>query len=461
MSTKTYFGSEFVREFVAHLWNNDKTHQKYSDGAQLNPKRPETAYSAMESLLNWMTYIIADMYGRSTAHATEIAKEVVEYVFNNPGKVNLHKEWRQHSWWAHRIIDEYLGKPTLMKEDVWDFWTTVKSIDKKLPAPIIEKEETGTPQEFYPGALSGQAPPQPRPLPQKATLRPQQTNKQYPPGCEDENTLLGFLYRTLDHGMSKVKMQEDDGKVISILLSGPAGVGKTWSVQHIGETYFNAKVFVITAGQRVTDYLGYSDATGVYHASSLILALEYAQAHPDQLVIIMLDELDMTPPDVSGVLFSVLASRRLETLHTGFKMFPKNCTFVAAMNTIGNGADEDFVGRTPVDKAMLDRFVFPFNAYFEEATARKLCKDDALVDLALDWNQACHESNLTKMVLSYRHLNAAQMALDAGFSYKYALGKIVMAQSRNDLDTIFSNLKSPKTKYAKIIEECIQAVPVR
>lgn len=280
-----------------------------------------------------------------------------------------------------------------------------------------------------------------------------------PEGAEDENTLAGFVWRVLNHGMTKVRAGTDDGKVVSALLMGPAGVGKTYSVKRLAKK-LGAEVFVITAGQKVSDYLGTKDAHGNYYPSPMISAIWYAQAHPEQMVVILFDELDMTPADVTGCLFSLFASRELETMITGKVDCPKNLVLFAAMNTFGDGANDDFAGRTPVDKAMLNRFKFPYVVGFEEAIARRLCKDDNFVDLLLDWNQACIEAGLTKAVGSYRDLESFTEALEAGFSLNYALGRIVMGQTRDALDTIWGEMKGNKTrKYWQILKKCIEAVP--
>ena len=280
-----------------------------------------------------------------------------------------------------------------------------------------------------------------------------------PKGAEDENTLAGFIWRVLNHGMTKVRAGTDDGKVVSALLMGPAGVGKTYSVKRLTKK-LGGEVFVVTAGQKVSDYLGTKDAHGNYYPSPMVSAIWYAQAHPDQLVVILFDELDMTPADVTGCLFSLFASRELETMITGKIDCPKNVVLFAAMNTFGDGANDDFAGRTPVDKAMLNRFKFPYVVGFEEAIARELCKDDNFVDLLLDWNQACIEAGLTKAVGSYRDLDGFTEALEAGFSLNYALGKIVMGQTRDALDTIWGEMKGNKTrKYWQILKKCIEAVP--
>lgn len=480
MSTKTYFGTE-TNGFTARVMKEAQDAGiVFADGCQLNPARPEGSAKSMNTLLNWMAFSYHMDFDLPVQDAKSKAVHAVEHVLMNPGKLKLHKEWRQLSWWALRVIDAYEGRPLTSKDD-WEAWLEKHKLPRNGSPPSYtftgdgegegdgekgdgfggfgksekhedDEEEEKEEKDHDPTEI-------PHYDPEEEEEHEDEDNGT-PPECEDENTLMGFLWRVMKYGKSKVTMAEDDGEVVSALLMGPAGVGKTYSVKDMAKR-LGAEVFVITAGQRPSDYLGYRDAHGKYLASPMVEAIWYAQEHPDQLVVILYDELDMTPADVSGVLFSLFASRDLENLMTGKVNCPKNLALFAAMNTMGDGANDDFAGRTPVDKAMLDRFAFPYCAMFEEATARRLCKDDDLVDLILDWNQSCVSSGLTKAVLSYRTMNGFKMAKKAGFSLRYAIGKITMGQTRDTLDTIWSGMAGNKNrKYWQVLKTAIEAVPM-
>lgn len=450
MSTPTYFKAKDVESLHAELVNYALTNgYTFSNGCQLNPANKNAAQS-LATILDWMTYALVSDWEYGEEIAKLKARDIFAEVFKKENsKVKLYKEWRQLSWWALRIIDEYYDFPYLTPDVHDDRIPDVESWEEWMARHGFEvKKKKGAQPRPVPA-------PEPEPEPVPA---PRPEGSETPEEFADSKTLLGFIWRIIKYAMSKVVMEEDDGEVISALLMGPAGVGKTYSIKHVAKK-FGAKVFVITAGQRVTDYLGYTDAQGMYHPSPMIEAIRYAQDHSDQLVVILFDELDMTPADVSGVLFSLFASREIETLHVTEKC-PKNVALFAAMNTMGDGANDDFAGRTPVDKAMLDRFAFPYCAMFEEATARRLCKDDRLVNLILDWNQACMSTHLTKAVLSYRTMNAFRMAVNAGFDLEYAVGKIVMGQTRDTLDTIWDAMRDHRTKYPLILKDCIAAIPM-
>lgn len=449
MSTKTCFSSRDVESLYAELVNYAHTNgYTFSNGCQLNPAKKNATIS-LATILDWMVYILIEDYLRPEELAKEDAVKMFTEVFKKENsRVKLYKEWRQLSWWALRIIDEYFVRPVLTPEVHDDRFPEVESWEEWMARHGFEVKKKGAQPRPAPVPR-----PEPEPEPKSVPL-----GNNAPPGVESEKSLAGMIWRILNFGRTKVLMAYDDGKVISACITGPAGVGKTYTIKWLTR-HLDGEVFVITAGSSKTDYLGYKDANGNYHPSPLVSAIWYAQEHPDQLVVILIDELDMCPPDTSGVLFPLFASRELETIQTGKLKCPKNVVLFAAMNTMGDGPSDDFVGRTPVDKAMLDRFAFIYNAEFEEDTARRICKDWALVDLILDWNQSCKEAILTKSILSYRHMDSFTMALEAGFSLEFAVGKIVNGQTRGNLETIYEGMKDHYSKYSKILRKAIDAIP--
>lgn len=516
MTAKAYYTKEVVRDFIARVMKEaGMLGVTFSQGCQIHPDRPEASAESMTKLMNWICYSRVVDHKDSVQEAKSYAAHAVEDLIKHPSrKFKLNAEWRQFSWWALRVID-HADSTALTTKDEWEQWVRDHNLtgqrtapeydaDRDKDAPDGERDEGRQPEKGDQpdeegdgdggdesegeSEEDGDAESEPEGEPEegdggdagdgKGEDEPKEQDEDGPEGddippmppmppedddtpedVEDEKSLAGFVWRILCHGMRKVRMDYDDGEVLSAILMGPAGVGKTYTVEHLTKK-IGGEVFTLTAGQKGSDFLGIRDVQLNYLPSPMVNAIKYAEKHPDQLVVILFDELDMSPADITGSLFSIFASRKLETMVTGKVPCPKNLVLFAAMNTFGDGANDDFAGRTPVDKAMLDRFTFPYVAEFEEKTARKLCKDSNFVDLIMDWNQACMESGMTKAVQSYRTLNAFRIALDAGFSRNYALGRIVMGQTRDTLDTIWDCMKADKKRaYWKILKECIEAVP--
>lgn len=96
--------------------------------------------------------------------------------------------------------------------------------------------------------------------------------------------------------------------------------------------------------------MGYRDATGQYHDTG------YRRTYEDGGVISFY-EIDSAHPSILTILNDSVANR-----HGEFPdgRVPRHITtrFVATANTIGRGATAEYVGRSPIDAATIDRFAF-------------------------------------------------------------------------------------------------------
>lgn len=136
---------------------------------------------------------------------------------------------------------------------------------------------------------------------------------------------------------------------IPVYLSGPAGSGKNYTVEQICREngwgfYFSNSV------QQEYKLTGFIDAGGKFHETEF-----YKACTSDKECVFFLDEMDASIPEVLILLNAAIAN--------GYFEFPngrvdiENVHFVAAGNTVGDGADELYTGRMVLDQATLDRFV--------------------------------------------------------------------------------------------------------
>lgn len=135
---------------------------------------------------------------------------------------------------------------------------------------------------------------------------------------------------------------------IPVYLAGPAGSGKNHTVEQIckelgWDFYFSNSV------QQEYKLTGFIDAGGKFHETEFYKACTSAVD-----CVFFLDEMDASIPEVLVLLNAAIAN--------GYFEFPngrvtlENVHFVAAGNTVGNGADELYTGRMVLDQATLDRF---------------------------------------------------------------------------------------------------------
>ena len=135
---------------------------------------------------------------------------------------------------------------------------------------------------------------------------------------------------------------------IPVYLAGPAGSGKNHTVEQIAKEkgwnfYFSNSV------QQEYKLTGFIDAGGDFHETEF-----YKACTDEEECVFFLDEIDASIPEVLVLLNAAIAN--------GYFEFPNgrvdfdHVHFVAAGNTVGNGADEMYTGRMVLDQATLDRF---------------------------------------------------------------------------------------------------------
>lgn len=190
------------------------------------------------------------------------------------------------------------------------------------------------------------------------------------------------------YNMIKTCIQEN----IPVYLVGPAGSGKNHTLEQIAwelglDFYFTNSV------QQEYKLTGFIDAGGKYHETEFYRAFTKGG-------LFFIDEMDASIPEVLVLLNAAIANGYFE-FPTGKVEAHKNFRVVAAGNTVGNGADEQYIGRLVLDQATLDRFV--------------------IIEFDYDQNVELHISkNNAELVQFIRDLReqAKQKGIRATFSYR-------------------------------------------
>lgn len=135
---------------------------------------------------------------------------------------------------------------------------------------------------------------------------------------------------------------------VPAFLVGPAGTGKT-SAAHavadaLGLTYGAMSVGPMTSK---ADLFGFVDATGAYRDTELVRRATDGG-------VFLFDELDAGHAGVLTAVNMLLANGQFATPQ-GMRDRHPDLVPVMALNTYGNGADRQYVGRNQLDAATLDR----------------------------------------------------------------------------------------------------------
>ena len=151
---------------------------------------------------------------------------------------------------------------------------------------------------------------------------------------------------------------------IPVYLAGPAGSGKNHTLEQIAKQ-LDLDFYFTNSVQQEYKLTGFIDAGGEYHETEFFKAFNNGG-------LFFLDEMDASIPEVLVLLNAAIAN--------GYFEFPigrvdchENFRVVAAGNTVGNGADEQYTGRMVLDQATLDRFAvidFDYDMNIELALAK-------------------------------------------------------------------------------------------
>lgn len=233
---------------------------------------------------------------------------------------------------------------------------------------------------------------------------------------------------------------------IPVYLAGPAGSGKNYTVEKIAEElgwnfYFSNSI------QQEYKLTGFIDAGGKYHETEF-----YKACMDEEECIFFLDEIDASIPDVLVLLNAAIAN--------GYFEFPNrrvdfdNVHFVAAGNTLGNGADERYTGRMVLDSATLDRFaIIPFD-YDRDIELGLANKNEELVNFIHDVRDFVDRRGLRHTV-SYRCIKMVTSLEEAEMSLEDILDIVVFKGVDKDTRRIISDGIPNTNKYSKILKAMV------
>lgn len=142
-------------------------------------------------------------------------------------------------------------------------------------------------------------------------------------------------------------------------LRGPAATGKTTAAS-IAAKCFEVDFYSLSvcAQSQKSEIFGYMDAVGNYVESLFYKAYKNGG-------LFLFDEIDNGNPNVLSALNSALSNGHC-AFPCGMVERSPNFYCIAAGNTIGTGANQQYIGRNPIDGATMDRFRFVDWYNFEE-----------------------------------------------------------------------------------------------
>jgi len=225
---------------------------------------------------------------------------------------------------------------------------------------------------------------------------------------------------------------------IPVYLGGPAGAGKNYTVEQIAKE-LGWDFYFANSVQDEFKLTGYKDANSNYNETEF-----YQACVNEKDCIFFLDEIDASTPEVLVLLNAAIAN--------GYFNFPvgrvefDHVHFVAAGNTMGNGADDMYTGRMSLDGATLDRFVMIEFDYDERVELNLAKGNRELVDFMHAMRETCNNLGI-RATFSYRAIISVTKLEGAGMDTATIIRiAVVKGIDKDTLRTIRPNLSNKYTR---------------
>lgn len=226
---------------------------------------------------------------------------------------------------------------------------------------------------------------------------------------------------------------------IPVYLAGPAGSGKNHTLEQIAKV-LGLEFYFTNSVQQEYKLTGFIDAGGTFHETEFYKAFKNGG-------LFFLDEMDASIPEVLVLLNAAIANGYFEfpngkiTAHEDFRV-------VAAGNTVGSGADENYTGRMVLDQATLDRFAiieFGYDLAIELALAKG---NSQLVSFIEDLRKQAETKGI-RATFSYRCISMVVKLEATGMQIEEII-KIAVVKGM-DKDTIATFTTTTGNKYSEAL----------
>lgn len=184
----------------------------------------------------------------------------------------------------------------------------------------------------------------------------------------------------------------------NVFLWGPAGAGKNVLGEQLAEM-LDVQFYYMNTVYTKYDITGFTDAQGNYIPTAVINWLKNENGG-----LMFFDEMCTNSPEANTAINALLANKYI-VLQNGevLKMTSRHYV-VAADNTNGLGATEEYNGRYKMDESTRDRFAFFFIDY-DAAVEESIVGDKKdILDFVRELRKVTKECNIS-LVLGYRCIN--------------------------------------------------------
>ena len=235
----------------------------------------------------------------------------------------------------------------------------------------------------------------------------------------------------------------------AVYLSGPAGSGKNVICQQVAEA-LGLNFYFTNAVTQEYQLKGFTDAMGNYQPTQFYKAFTEGG-------LFMLDEMDASIPEVLVILNAALSNGYFDfPAPIGFVKKHPNFRVIAAGNTTGHGADNEYVGRNQLDGASMDRFGFIEIDYSEQIEKAVANGDMELVKFCRAFRKAAKKSGVD-VIVSYRGIGRLAK-MSQILSLENAIKScLVKGLEKDSINMIIGNMRND-SKYFDALKRIMEAM---
>lgn len=217
----------------------------------------------------------------------------------------------------------------------------------------------------------------------------------------------GLRHKMFDTLLRAMMSRDASGRYLQVWLSGPTQSGKTTAAKMVADAM--GLDFAFHGAMNMShELIGFVDAGGNYHST------QFVNAYRDG-GLVLVDEVDAGSNEALLTLNAALANGEM-ALPTG-EMLPRHPDFacIAAANTWGQGATAEYIGRTKIDEAFLQRFPVKIFWDYDAKLEEKMCGNP---DFARRVQRARDQaiSKGLKVKITPAHSKAGAALIASGFS---------------------------------------------
>lgn len=238
---------------------------------------------------------------------------------------------------------------------------------------------------------------------------------------------------------------------VPVFLKGEAGTGKSELCRQVADS-LGLKFYFTNSVSQEYKISGFIDAYGKYHETEFFKAFTEGG-------LFFIDELDASIPEILVLLNAALANRYFDFPGHGRLNAHEDFRIIAAANTFGTGADENYTGRYSLDRASLDRFALIEIGYSPAIELASSNNNQELCDFARAFRSAANTASIS-CLFSYRSISRIA-TMESIFTDLPKILKISLLKGLevDDINIIIGNIAKTSlpdsNKYYQALKSCV------